>query len=101
MTHSNRSSWSWRGAFFAALATLSVTAIDARSEAEAFSEAPWCANYWGRSGGSTNCGFYNQFQCLATVSGVGGHCAPNPRFAYYDPALERRPYKKRKVRHHR
>jgi len=41
---------------------------------------PWCANY-GSPGGS-NCGFSTHEQCMATVSGIGGSCDPNP---WYTP----------------
>jgi hypothetical protein len=45
---------------------------------------PWCAYYdFGGHGGATNCGFATFQQCLATVSGVGGSCGPNPM---YQPA---------------
>ena len=39
-------------------------------------EYPWCARYdvW-----TMNCGFATIQQCLATISGVGGICTPNPR----------------------
>jgi hypothetical protein len=41
-------------------------------------EYPWCARY----GWTTyNCGFDTYNQCLATISGVGGYCERNPRFA--------------------
>ena len=33
----------------------------------------WCAQYSGRSGGATNCGFFTIEQCRATVSGIGGY----------------------------
>lgn len=39
----------------------------------------WCAQYggfWG--GGGRNCGFVTYRQCMATVSGIGGSCEPNP-----------------------
>ena len=42
----------------------------------------WCAQYSGRAGGATNCGFFTLEQCRATVSGIGGFCAPNP---FYNP----------------
>jgi hypothetical protein len=52
-------------------------------------EGRWCAESGGRSA-YTNCGYYTFRQCLASVSGVGGTCRPNPRFyAEY----ERRPYR--------
>jgi hypothetical protein len=44
---------------------------------------PWCAVYSGDGGGGTNCGFLTIEQCRATVSGIGGFCAPNQ---FYNPA---------------
>jgi hypothetical protein len=41
-------------------------------------EYPWCAVYGGSMNGSSNCGFTTRQQCLATVSGIGGDCSPNP-----------------------
>lgn len=38
---------------------------------------PWCAVYGGEDGGGTNCGFSTIEQCRATISGMGGFCAPN------------------------
>jgi hypothetical protein len=40
-------------------------------------EGQWCA-YYRQSG--TNCGFHSFAQCLATISGVGGDCLPNPNY---------------------
>ena len=37
---------------------------------------PWCAIM--DNDGTTQCNFYTQQQCLATISGVGGECIPNP-----------------------
>jgi hypothetical protein len=37
----------------------------------------WCAQYGGRDGGATNCGFVSLAQCQATISGMGGFCAIN------------------------
>ncbi len=40
-------------------------------------EYPWCARYdWT----TRNCGFVSFQQCLATISGIGGRCEPNPRY---------------------
>jgi hypothetical protein len=36
----------------------------------------WCALYNAKGG--TNCGFVTFEQCMATVSGIGGFCNPNP-----------------------
>ena len=37
----------------------------------------WCAQYSGKSGGATNCGFSSFEQCQASVSGIGGFCRPS------------------------
>jgi hypothetical protein len=47
------------------------------SSASSAREYPWCAVYGGSMNGSSNCGFTTRAQCLATVSGIGGDCAPN------------------------
>ena len=48
----------------------------------------WCAVYGGHDGdGGTNCGFVTYEQCMATVSGTGGYCAPNP---FYTGSAKRR-----------
>ena len=44
-------------------------------------EYPWCAQYGGSSGGGRNCGFSTIEQCRATISGMGGFCAPNPFYS--------------------
>ena len=51
---------------------------------------PWCAYYnFGKDGGgATNCGWATFEQCLATVSGIGGSCGPNPM---YQPSPEPSP----------
>ena len=56
------------------------------SAAKAAPEYPWCARYdWT----TANCGFVSFQQCLATISGIGGRCEPNPR--YVAPAQRRKP----------
>lgn len=56
---------------FATMAILQTTAPAASRE------YPWCARYdWT----TTNCGFVSFQQCLATISGIGGRCEPNPRY---------------------
>ncbi|MGA7309348.1 MAG: DUF3551 domain-containing protein [Pseudolabrys sp.] len=63
------------------LSTLVGTAVlmstPARSYVMPYDPYPWCAVYGGRGGGGTNCGFLTIEQCRATVSGIGGFCAPN------------------------
>jgi hypothetical protein len=63
----------------AALGALSLTSIHARAD------GAWCAYY---TKGATNCGFHSYAQCLATVSGIGGSCAPNPAFQTYSPGYQ-------------
>jgi hypothetical protein len=68
------------------LAGLVVPAALAPSSAPAYEMPydpyPWCAVYSGDGGGGTNCGFLTIEQCRATVSGIGGFCAPNQ---FYNP----------------
>lgn len=53
-----------------------IAALTAAGTARA-QEYPWCARYdWTTS----NCGFVSLQQCLATISGIGGRCEPNPRY---------------------
>jgi hypothetical protein len=63
------------------LAGLMVAGVLAPSSAPAYEMPydpyPWCAVYSGDGGGGTNCGFLTIEQCRATVSGIGGFCAPN------------------------
>jgi hypothetical protein len=39
----------------------------------------------------TNCGYPSFQACLATASGAGGYCAPNPRYVAPAPPASRRP----------
>ncbi|MEN3376616.1 MAG: hypothetical protein V7604_1971 [Hyphomicrobiales bacterium] len=59
--------------FAVIVAALSVAAQATPARAR---EYPWCARYdaW-----AYNCGFATFQQCLATISGAGGICTPNPR----------------------
>jgi hypothetical protein len=43
---------------------------------------PWCAYY---DAYSYNCGFATLGQCVATISGVGGICRPNPYGSLVSP----------------
>ena len=63
----------------------------ARSYVMPYDPYPWCAVYGGRGGGGTNCGFLTIEQCRATVSGIGGFCAPNQ---FYNPRPAARTRKK-------
>jgi Protein of unknown function (DUF3551) len=60
---------------------------------------PWCAQYGGRAGGATNCGFSTFEQCMATVSGIGGFCDRNTLYVppHARPRVHR--HKKHPPRH--
>ena len=47
---------------------------------------PWCAYYGGEEGGGTNCGWSTYEQCMVTIRGMGGFCAPNP---FYTPPSQK------------
>jgi hypothetical protein len=59
---------------FGAVAVALIAQAGVQAEAR---EYPWCARYdWT----TYNCGFVSFRQCLATISGIGGRCEPNPRY---------------------
>jgi hypothetical protein len=68
-----------KSAIFAIAAVAAVNAMPGSAIAERY--YPWCAWYddW-----TSSCGFVSREQCLATISGVGGICKPNP----YSPPAE-------------
>ena len=81
-----------RKVFFVIAAALALTALPGREAAA----AAYCAYSGGaRGGGYENCGFYTWEQCLANISGMGGHCMRNP----HDPALWRYPAARRPDRY--
>ena len=61
-------------------AALTAAMLLAGAPAQAADEWPWCAHYGALGMGATNCGFANQAQCMAAISGVGGICQTNPRY---------------------
>ena len=80
-------------ALFAAVA---IAAMMALARPAAAIEYPWCAQYGGMDGdGGRNCGFVSREQCMETVRGMGGFCAPN---LFYPSAAERPAKPKRKPR---
>ena len=56
---------------------LAVAGLGRPAHAEDY---PWCAYYSTGDGNATNCGFVTREQCMASVSGVGGHCEPNNQY---------------------
>lgn len=76
-----------------ALVALSAPAVLTASHAYDMPYDPyrWCAVYSGDGGGGTNCGFLTIEQCRATVSGIGGFCAPNQFYNPGRPSSARKP----------
>ncbi len=63
------------------LSALAFALTAASASAAKARDYPWCAYHdWS----TYNCGFVSYRQCLATISGIGGWCARNPR-SYYAP----------------
>ncbi len=81
-----------------ALGAVLLASVSATTGARA--EGAWCIyEDWSL----INCGFYTQRQCLASASGAGGICVPNPRFAggrpyAYGPEVIERPIRETKPR---
>jgi len=69
-----------RTGLFALSALAAASALTSAPTPAYAREYPWCAQYSERVGGGRNCGFVTFQQCLATVSGAGGTCEPNPRY---------------------
>ena len=69
-----------------------IICIEKPAEAQIY---PCCVYYNRDAGGATNCGFSTYQQCLATATGAGASCGPNPMYqGVSGPAPSRR------VRHH-
>jgi hypothetical protein len=66
-----------------AVVTAAVGLVGTGGAAQA-ADYPYCAVAGGRNA-YENCGYFTLRQCLASVSGVGGHCAENPRYFAYRP----------------
>jgi hypothetical protein len=60
---------------FAALMLGTIVAFAPRPAAAAAYNLPWCANYYDSN--VIACSFTSFEQCMASVSGVGGHCTQN------------------------
>jgi hypothetical protein len=55
-------------------------------------ERPWCIRDGAGGRGMWDCSYANQQQCLASASGAGGSCTPNP---WYKPGKSKDRRKKR------
>jgi len=58
------------------LAIFSLAAIGFVASPVNAQNLPWCAII--DNDGTTQCNYYNQQQCLQTLSGIGGECILNP-----------------------
>jgi hypothetical protein len=70
------------------IALLAVTVGASVRPSAAMVIYPWCANYGGAGRGAygaTSCGSTSFQQCMATLWGNGGNCAPNPWYVPYPP----------------
>lgn len=65
---------------FGLVAAVALAAMLAPLPARAEVLYPWCAQYGGRGGAATNCGFTSYAQCMANVHGIGGYCYENPAY---------------------
>ena len=77
-----------KAACFVLVAMVLTVATEVRPSA-AMVIYPWCADYGGggKGGyGASSCGFVSFHQCLATLSGNGGTCSPNPWYQPYPPS---------------
>jgi hypothetical protein len=74
-----------KAAIFAVAVVAAVNAMPGSANAERY--YPWCAWYddW-----TYNCSFATHAQCMATISGVGGICKPNPYSSGENPRARRR-----------
>ncbi len=70
---------------FVALMLVTVAAFAPRPAAAAYN-LPWCAMYYDSN--AISCAFTSFAQCMATVSGVGGHCIQNIRYPPPPPHVE-------------
>lgn len=62
-------------------------------------EYPWCAHMTSRDlDGAVTCGFVSIGQCRAYLSGLGGHCLPNPHYAYGQQPRDPRPVRRAPAR---
>jgi len=86
-----------RHAFAALVLVSALSSLDAPpAHAQSPYSYPWCAYYSPYGGGLSSCYFTTYAQCMASVSGVGGYCAPNPVYRGPDPGTA----PKRKHRRH-
>jgi hypothetical protein len=72
-----------------------VTAAAFAQPAAAAYNLPWCARYYGIDVWS--CAFTSFEQCMASVSGIGGHCTRNLLYPLHAPYAESHGVKSRRL----
>jgi hypothetical protein len=73
-----------RAALLAALPAACLFAVIGSTPSVAEIYRPWCAQYYGFGGGSSNCGFTSYAQCMQTAGpGTGAWCVQNPWYLAY------------------
>jgi hypothetical protein len=76
---------SMRTSAFVAMMLTAVVTFAPRSATAAYN-LPWCAQYYDSN--ITSCAFTSYQQCMATISGIGGLCIQNFRYASHPPYAE-------------
>jgi hypothetical protein len=83
----------------ASVALVLTTAVAfAPRPATAAYNLPWCAQYYDSN--ITSCAFTSYQQCMATISGIGGLCIQNFRYAPHPPYAEPRAKTRRDSSYH-
>jgi hypothetical protein len=70
----------WMGLATIVLAAFGALVLATPSAAQ-YHPNKWCAVYGPGIGAADNCSFVSMDQCMATISGIGGFCQPNPFYA--------------------
>ena len=78
---------------FVALMLTTAVAFAPRPATAAYN-LPWCAQYYDSN--ITSCAFTSYQQCMATISGIGGLCIQNFRYAFHPPYADPRRAKPRR-----
>ena len=79
---------------FVALMLVTAAVSAARPAAAAYN-LPWCATYYNNN--VVACSFTSFEQCMASVSGVGGHCTWNILYPPRAPYTESHRVKSRRI----
>ena len=82
---------------FVAMMLTAVVTFAPRSATAAYN-LPWCAQYYDSN--ITSCAFTSYQQCMATISGIGGLCIQNFRYAPHPPYAEPRAKTRRDSSYH-